>query len=111
MKQFVKVINPGKIETGRRLHEVFVKIKYREDGELSICGVIGPWHSGNCAGSCGQCDEELENISVFHEGWSKAGARKLRQVWNDWPLKENVPPGVLTWLRNLPDTKITPAWV
>jgi hypothetical protein len=169
MEQFVKVVNPGKIEIGGRLREVFIKIELREDGELSIAGVVGPWHSGNCAGSCGQCDEALENISVFHKGWSKARARKLRQVWNDWHLnhmrpgcvhqaewnmskmlelpggekkeagwvtpdehpegllekpcpvcgykygsawnKESIPDDVLAWLYNLPDTKITPAWV
>jgi hypothetical protein len=169
MEQFVKVVNPGKIGIGGRLREMFVRIEFRENGELSILGVVGPWHSGNCAGSCGQCDEELEQISVFHRGWSKARARKLRQVWNDWHLnhtrpgcvhqaewdtskmleipggerktagwttpdehpegllgkpcslcgyrygsawnKESVPDDVLAWLYNLPDTKITPAWV
>jgi hypothetical protein len=86
MKPFVKVVNPGKIEIGGRLREMFVSIELRSNGELSICGVVGPWHSGNCAGSCGQCDEQLENISVFHKGWSKAKTKRLRQVWNDWHL-------------------------
>jgi hypothetical protein len=169
MKSFVKVVNPGKVKIGTRFHEMFVRIEYRPNRELSICGVAGPWHSGNCAGSCGQCDEGLEKISVFHKGWSKEKAGKLRQVWNDWHLnhmrpgcvhqaewdtskmlempdgkekeagwvtidehpegllckpcpvcgykygsawnKEEVPDGVLDWLRALPDTEIHPAWV
>jgi hypothetical protein len=169
MEQFVKIVNPGKIKIGGRLREVFVKIKFREDGELSITGVVGPRHSGSCAGSCGQCDGALEEISVFHKGWSRERARKLRLVWNDRHLnhmrpgcvhqaewdtgrllempdggkkaagwvtpdehpegllakpcpvcgykygtawnKESVPEDVLAWLRSLPDTEITPAWV
>jgi hypothetical protein len=169
MNAFNKVVNPGKVEIGGRLCEMFVEIEFRSDGELSIHGVVGPWHSGNCAGSCGQCDGELEKIGVFHRGWSKEKVRRLRQVWNDWHLnhlrpgcihqaewnagkmltmpggekkeagwvtpdehpegllekpcpvcgykygsawnKESVPHDVLDWLRGLPDTVITPAWI
>jgi hypothetical protein len=169
MKQFVKVVNPGKIEIGGRLREMFVKVEFRPNGELSIYGVVGPWHSGNCAGSCGQCVEALKEISVFHKGWSKVKVKQLRKIWNDWHLnhlrhgcvhqagwdagkilempdgekkaagwvrfdkhpggligkpcpvcgyeygsawnKSDVPDDVLAWLCNLPDTKITPAWV
>jgi hypothetical protein len=91
MDSFVKVVNPGKIEINGRLREMFVKIEFRPGGELSLVGVVGPWHSGNCAGSCGQCDEELEEISVFHKGWSKKKVRELRQVWNDWRLNHMRP--------------------
>jgi hypothetical protein len=91
MKSFNKVVNPGSVEIGTCLHEMFVCIEYRPNGELSIRGVVGPWHSGNCAGPCGQCDEELDNISVFHKGWSKAKVRKFRQVWNDWHLNHMRP--------------------
>jgi hypothetical protein len=169
MKNFVKVVNPGKVKVGERLREVFVEIDYRPDGELLLHGVVGPWHSGNCAGSFGQIVDELEEISVFHKGWSKEKVRKLRQVWYDWHLnylrpvcvhqakwdttkmialengeqrmagwvrqeehpegllgkpcpvcgykygsawnKEEVPEDALAWLYDLPDTKITPAWV
>jgi hypothetical protein len=86
MNSFTKIINPGKIKIGARCHEMFVRIKFCPDGQLSLAGVVGPWHSGNCAGSCGQCDEELEDISVFHKGWSKEKTRKLRRIWNDWHL-------------------------
>jgi hypothetical protein len=86
MKQFVKIVNPGKVEIGGRLREMFVEIRLKESGELTMHGVVGPWHSGNCAGSSGQCDEALEDISVFHKGWSKAKVQKLRLVWNDWHL-------------------------
>jgi hypothetical protein len=83
---FFKVVNPGKIKIGARLWEMFVTIELRPDGVLAMCGVVGPWHSGTCAGSCGQCDGELEKISVFHKGWSREKVRKLRQVWHDWHL-------------------------
>jgi hypothetical protein len=91
MNSFVRVVNPGKIETGGRLREMFIKIELCSDGELSLAGVVGPWHSGDCAGSSGQCDEELEKISVFHKGWSKEKVRKLRRVWNDWHLNHMRP--------------------
>ncbi|MDR1315697.1 MAG: hypothetical protein LBK13_02385 [Spirochaetales bacterium] len=169
MEQFVKAVNPGRIEMRGRLREMFISIEFRSDGILSICGAARPRHSGNCARSCGQCDDELEEISVFHKGWSKEKARNLRRAWNDWPLnrlrpgcahkaewkmskilempegenkmagwitpeehpgrllnkpcpvcgykygspwkEKHVPDDVLAWLYNLPDTKITPAWV
>jgi hypothetical protein len=91
MKAFVKVVNPGKIKIRGRLHEMFVKIELRSDGELSLFGVVGPWHSGDCAGSCGQCEEELEKISIFHEGWSEEDVWKLHQVWNCWHLNHMRP--------------------
>jgi hypothetical protein len=91
MNSFVKVVNPGKIEINGRFREMFVRIEFRSDGGLSLSGVVGPWHSGNCAGSCGQCDEELEEIGAFHTGWSKETVKKLRQVWNDWHLNHMRP--------------------
>jgi hypothetical protein len=91
MKSFVKVVNPGRIETGGRLREMFVKIRFEECGELTLRGVVGPRRGGSCSGSCGQCEERLEEISVFHRGWSKAEVKKLRQIWDDWHLNHMRP--------------------
>lgn len=83
MKPFIKVVNPGMIEIGGRSREVFVEIVYTDDGELTLHGVVGPWHSGNCAGSCGQIDGELKDINRFHKNWSREKVRELRKVWKE----------------------------
>jgi hypothetical protein len=90
MKSFCKVVNPGKINVNGRLRPVFVKIEYA-DGRLSLRGVVGPWHSGNCAGSCGQCQESLANITQYTNGWSKADVRMLIGMWNAWHLNDMKP--------------------
>jgi hypothetical protein len=171
MSVFTKIVNPGTVEIGGRRREVFVKIEYREDGELSLTSVVGPWHSGNCAGSCGQIIDELKRIrpGYYHKGWTAVKVRGLRRIWRAWHLnhmfpgcehqdkwdtdktlllpsgetktagwvtpdehpegiltkacpvcgykygsawlKRPVPQETLDWLRELPDTKVKPAWV
>ena len=86
IKPFVKIVNPCFIEISGRKREVFVEITYAESGELTLHGVIGPWHSGNCAGSCGQIVDELQNINRYHRHWSRKRVQALRRVWNDWHL-------------------------
>jgi hypothetical protein len=99
MNDFIKVVNPGEVEVYSGRHaELFVKIEFW-DGCLSVTGVVGPGifmgnfgeRSGICAGSCGQCDEELLKIRCYHRGWSKAKALKLREMWNRWHLNDMRP--------------------
>jgi len=88
VKPFVKVVNPGKMEIGGRLREAFVKIEYSDSGRLSLSGVVGPWHSGNCAGSAGQIQDCLKDIAVFHKHWSAKKVAALRAIWRDWHLND-----------------------
>ncbi len=56
--KFSKVVHPCDVPCGGadRKFPLFCKIEIKEDGQLSISGVIGPRPSGNAAGSCGQVD-------------------------------------------------------
>ena len=88
MKAFIKIINPGRVRIYGRLSEVFIKIKLTAGGRLTISGVEGPWHSGNCAGSCGQIVDRLENIVRRHKGWSRDKLNLLREYWDKWHLND-----------------------
>jgi hypothetical protein len=112
MNDFIKVVNPGKVKLPDGRHaEMFVKIELR-DGRLSVSGVVGPGmfmdnfgkQSGICAGSCGQCYEQLLKIDSYHEGWSKAKALKLRGTWDRWHLNDMRP--VCGHQRDWPEDKI-----
>jgi hypothetical protein len=86
MKDFVKVVNPGRVEIGGRMREVFVEIVY-EHGELRLHGAEGPRRSGNCAGGFGQIVDRLQNIKICHKGWRKKGnLTVLREYWRIWHL-------------------------
>ena len=51
---FSKVVEPCTCEVNGRNYPAYAKIEFI-DGNLSICGVIGPTSNGNCIGSAGQC--------------------------------------------------------
>lgn len=64
---------------------VFVTIRF-EDCRLSLTGVVGPYTNGNCAGSCGQCDDVLIDPNfVPCEG---INATLLHMLWNRWHLND-----------------------
>jgi hypothetical protein len=72
---------------GGRGYSVFVKVKY--DGmRLSISGVEGPLHSGNCLGSCGQIDMSAWNITKYAPGWNEIEEKHLRAIWRRWHLND-----------------------
>jgi hypothetical protein len=87
MDDFIKVVNPGKIEITGRLREVFVEIVYKE-GRLSLHGVVGPWHSGNCAGKSGQISDSLFDITQYTIGWDKKSIATLAILWSMWHLND-----------------------
>lgn len=65
----------------------FVCAEYRPDGELSLQGVEGPLSNGNCRGSCGQASDGLTAEGLEPgEGWSKASAARLAEIWEAWHL-------------------------
>jgi hypothetical protein len=115
MKPFEKIINPGTMPLGRRNRQVYCRITYSAAGRLSITGVVGPWHSGSCAGPCGQIVGELANIDRFHRGWGYQAVRRFMELWNEWHLNDidgkEVPDTAIQFLMELPETKNKPAWV
>lgn len=89
-KDFTKVVYPCKCETWRkRPSDAFAKITYK-DGRLSICGVIGPFASGNCAGSAGQCTDEIRKGEPV-EGWTREMLDMFCDIWDKWHLNDMRP--------------------
>ncbi len=111
-----KIINPGKVQIGKRRYNVFCEIEF-DKGRLAISGVIGPRANGNCAygngGGCGQIVNNLKNICSVNDDWTFEMISKLTEIWKEWHLKNlrEVPADVIDWLFNLPNTKETPAWI
>ncbi len=80
-------------EYGRRGEidaKVFCTIEIREDGELSITGVIGPYSNGDCAGSCGQIYDSI-TVNKPAPGWTKCKIKKFIEVWKRWHLNNMRP--------------------
>lgn len=85
-----KVINPCVCEVyGNRGYNAFVKISY-DNGRLSLCGVIGPFANGNCAGSAGQCGDEIRKGKP-KDGWTQEMVDKLCDIWDVWHLNDMRP--------------------
>lgn len=81
-----KVINPGFGEYGY----VYCHIKYDDStGQLSITGVEGPKHNGDCRGGCGQIYDNLNtSVARFSEGWDKEKLEYFVTVWKRWHLND-----------------------
>ena len=87
MENFVKIVNPCKCHTWRkRPSDAFAKITYA-DGKLSITGVIGPYASGNCAGSAGQCVDEIRKGKPV-DGWTREMLNRFCDAWDKWHLND-----------------------
>lgn len=87
-----KIVMPALCETGwkRKVRsKAFCKIEY-EDGRLSISGVIGPRANGNCAGSAGQC---YDDIAKGHpaQDWDREKLKKFIGIWKTWHLNDLKP--------------------
>ncbi len=126
---FKKVVSIGTIQIGGSRAMVYVAIRIKEGGELTISGVVGPLPSGNCRASCGQIDMEFKHENVedddtrfkdsliepeeinFDKGWSKELWFDLLAVWKNYHLKSNIPDEVKVFLESLPATTRKPAWV
>ena len=83
MKNFNKLICPGKTDDGN----LFIEIKLK-DGNLSLSGVIGPLRNGDCKGSCGQISEHLKEITSFFDSWDTDKVKKLYDIWEEWHLND-----------------------
>lgn len=98
-----KVMRIGTMEIGQgRRANIFIKAEVK-DGELSITGVIGPLHSGNALGGCGQIDMEFAHRNPvdndrrttalvkpkdiqFAPGWTAGLWYGLLDIWHNWHL-------------------------
>ena len=82
-----KVVRIGTAFVGERRASVYARIKY--DGKrLSICGVEGPKKNGDCAGSCGQCLDEVLEVSDYAPGWTKELVERFVEIWDEWHLND-----------------------
>ena len=84
-----RIVNPSMCDTGRSYRSrAYARIEYDEaKQELSICGVVGPFSSGNCAGSAGQCIDEIGTGEPnAEEGWTREMLDKFCNIWRKWHL-------------------------
>lgn len=96
MQPFKHHILAGTIPNPRRSDgqrcKVFVTVKWgnhlnpTHPFTLSVSGVVGPYVSGNCAGSCGQCLDVLTD-PAFRPA-DGIDAKRLHDVWNRWHLND-----------------------
>ena len=94
MNSFKKIVNPaickGWTKSGKEKDcPGFCEITYK-DGKLSIHGVIGPTASGNCAGSAGQCVDEIRKGRPTEE-WDEEMLQKFCDIWDEWHLNDMRP--------------------
>lgn len=96
MENFRKVINPchcmvwDRRGTGQHLAPAFAEIEYDKDGCLHIHGVVGPRSNGNCAGSAGQCVDEIRKGSPAGD-WTPEMLEKFCDIWDRWHLNDMHP--------------------
>lgn len=132
MEDFKKVMRIGTQKTsGGRPASIYIKVEYKAQ-RLSITGVVGPLPSGNCLGGCGQIEMEFKHEDKaeddtrwnyltgpssinFAKGWTPNQWYKLLHIWHVYHLNDmnklTVPDETLEYLKALPDTDKTPAWV
>lgn len=86
-----KIINPCVCETYFGAASAFVAIDYDKDnGKLSLHGVVGPTSGGNCKGGAGQCvDEICEGKPAGN--WTHEMLQKLCDIWDRWHLNDMRP--------------------
>jgi len=88
MLDFTKDICIGVKETyGGRRYSVWCHISYSE-GRLSITGVEGATHGGNCLGSCGQIYGELKDFVRLEPNWTEAMLQSFIAIWKKWHLND-----------------------
>lgn len=95
MENFRKVVNPCQclVWVSRGIKKILIpayaKIEYT-DGKLSIRGVVGPRSNGSCAGSAGQCVDEIREGTPVG-GWTPEMLEKFCDIWYRWHLNDMRP--------------------
>ena len=101
-----KTMRIGTVKTwsGGRYASVYIRATY-QDGKFSMSGVVGPLHSGNALGGCGQIDMEFEHRNSDHNdsryndlitpqqinfapGWTAKKWFDLLEIWAVWHLND-----------------------
>ena len=85
MAKFTKIVRIGSTRTEGN---IFCKIEFKEDSNLSITGVMGPLKNGNSKGACGQIDMDEWDIVKFAPGWNLALMNEFRSSWGKWHLND-----------------------
>ena len=87
-EQINKLVRIGSVKTyGGRWASVYCDITYNND-RLSISGVVGPLHSGNCLGSCGQIIMNWTPIVKYAKGWNPSMVNRFLEIWGRWHLND-----------------------
>lgn len=67
----------------------FITIKYDPiKKSLSITGVEGPLHNGDCRGSCGQINVHEWEPVQYTEGYDAQTIARLRDIWREHHLND-----------------------
>jgi hypothetical protein len=82
-----KIINPGKVPTGKQNSELHIRLEYT-DGRLRMSGVVGALSSGNGKGISGQCHDSLKEIAIYKKGWDKEKCVQLFEIWKKFHLND-----------------------
>jgi len=82
-----RILNPGRTKYGSLYINVIIKDKGGVN-VLSITGVEGPKHNGDCVGGAGQCLDALLDIREFNPGWDSIMAHNLYAIWDAWHLND-----------------------
>lgn len=93
MDNFRKIVNPAICKGWYGFREIdcdaFCKIEIKENGCLTITGVIGPTHYGNCRGGAGQCADSIRAGNPKEEdGWTREMLDKFCDIWDNWHLND-----------------------
>ena len=90
----------GTGEDGR----VFVEVQYRQDGRLSITGVVGPKSNGDARGGCGQIRDSVRDVPHLAGDWTPDMITRLVAVWDRWHLNDMQAgsPRQRAWLERFP---------
>jgi hypothetical protein len=102
MHPFVKIVRlghfPAGVCHGRNSASIYCKIEFKDDGNLSISGVVGPRSGGNAAGACGQIImgfkeydyrgyQSLSDIQPA-PAWTADTIKRFFDVWHRWHLND-----------------------
>ena len=84
-----KTVRLGTVDTGNgRFASVYCRVEIT-DGNLSICGVIGPLASGNALGGCGQIRMGLEADAIkCAPDWNRPMVARFLLLWGLWHLND-----------------------
>lgn len=82
-----KIVCLGTLPVAGVSRSVFCEVTVDEKDGLTIHGVVGPRKGGNCYGSCGQIQDDLEGIKPG-DGWTEEMVEEFLEIWRHWHLNK-----------------------